>query len=581
MNTWQPFTPPASIHDYGDRGPWAQRGRRVTEPVSGSTHVLLPLPAGGGAITEWNDVVATLAAADDACLAPPRAVVDDDESAWLLYDDLPQRSFAALIGQEGGAVQAQVLPVMAQALRAVGVLHDHGLTLRRLSLRDVISHDGTPEQWRLLLSPDSGVRRFTPGAQDQEVQGDLIMVAAAAATVLTGRRPVAGRVRAPLRSVCPTLPGEALDALDELLDHLPASGQAVTVPNGVGANPPGEQARHLAETLEGRGQVQPNDGDFPGQEEADTESLELMDSEGLTQPQSQSQVQSSAQVQAQRDDDAGSGSAQRVLAVLRGEAHESEAHEAGWDRGQRRSADGQADARGHGSRLNQTGSEAARGGRRHAGAESTALTGRAAGGRPWGATEWEDTAARRRPGLVLVLAAALVVSGGATAVWTLWPESRTDADLQVAQNQQDGGVTESSAGETNVAAPPAGTSSPDSNSPEAALGELIAARVQAFRDDDPEALSAIYTQGSPALEADRRTLETVEADPAQGDHAFSELTMQLQDTPQVVESTDTQARLMATVSAAGVAEGQPAEQRAEFTLVLTDQGWRLETVQPR
>lgn len=569
MDTSGPFTPASGLAQFGDRGPWAQRGRWVTEPVTGENFVLLPLPRESTSEQKWSELAQRLATVGGP-LQPPRAVINDDDALWLLFEDQPQQTLAGAIAQLGGAVQEQVLPALAQALRAIGLLHDHGLTLRRLSLRDLVSgRPGDTVPWTLLLTPDSGVRVFGAGAEAQEIRGDLIMVAAAAATVLTGRRPSPGRVRTPLRTICPTLPHIALDALDELLDEsdtvepgTPGFGAARNWP---GSEPRGAAARALADQLE---------MEVPGRPRS-TAPLPVDATEASNEDTEAIAPVTDARPHILVDDDEldpGSSSAARVLSAL-----------------------------GHDPRAVVNGSVPQGHGR--------AAQGRGAG-RPWDTTaNVSSPPARGKPLLALAVAAVLLMGGGTAAFWAVEhqgaPETTVAATGELTGGQASAsvqGATPSAPGapvqtpgapvQTPGAPAQAPTgSAPSSHSPqttaqhsevEQAVADLVAGRALALRQDDPAALDAVYTPQSPALEADRQTLDQLEPDPTTGRHAFSDLSMEVKsDSIQVVESSLTSARVTTVVDAQGLPPGQVMTQDIEATLVKDQDGWRLNTVKPR
>lgn len=562
MDTSGPFTPASGLAQFGDRGPWAQRGRWVTEPVTGENFVLLPLPTESEAEQKWSELAQRLAPVGGP-LQPPRAVINDDDALWLLFEDQPQHTLAGAIAQLGGAVQEQVLPALAQALRAIGLLHDHGLTLRRLSLRDLVSEGpGGRAPWSLMLTPDSGVRPFGPSLEAQEMHGDLIMVAAAAATVLTGRRPASGRVRMPLRKICPSLPHHALDALDELLDGLDTVDSA-TANSGAasewpGSEPWGAAARALAAQLEREAPGYPR-GTAPlpvGTAEDSNEDTEAMPNIAAARPQVLVE-----------DDEAWAGlsSAARVLSVL-GQGPQPAVNRVDLQRRGRA-----AQTRG--------------------------------AGRPWDTTpKARAESARAKPLLALAAAAMLLMGGGAAALWTVQHQSGSETAAATTGVLSDGQASASVPGSSaSVSSAPVQSqsasaqtptgSAPRSDSPptpepdaevERALADLVEGRALALRQDDPTALDTVYTPQSPALEADRQTLDQLEPDPATGQHAFSDLSMEVKtDSIQVVESSPTSARVTTTVDAHGLPPGQALTQEIEATLIKNRDGWRLDTVKPR
>lgn len=210
---------PSEFNYYGDRGSWAARGRRITDPANGRTYVALSLPIQQDVSQLWQQLIQDFDRLDSNNLYLPQTLIHEGgRPAWVLYDDLPHRTFSTVVNSLGGGVQEEVLPVVACLMNALAEIHDRGYTLRRLALRDVVENSVSKHQWSLMLTPDSGIRPFQTGREAEEVQGDLIMVALIGATLLTGRRPSPGRIRSSLSSVCPTLPAQALDALDALLE---------------------------------------------------------------------------------------------------------------------------------------------------------------------------------------------------------------------------------------------------------------------------------------------------------------------------------------------------------------------------
>lgn len=583
MDTSGPFTPSSGLAQFADRGAWAQRGRRVTEPVSGENFVLLPLPTDADAQQKWTHLAQSLAAVESGPLRPPRAVINDDDALWLLFEDLPGHTLADAIGQLGGAVQEQVLPALAQALRAMGDLHERGLTLRRLSLRDLVSErSGDAARWSLVLTPDSGVRPLGPGAEAEEIRGDLIMVAAAATTVLTGRRPSAGRIRTPLQTVCPSLPVAALQALDALLDDLdaadPGSARIGDVKAHMRSGAPGNPARELADQLCVVDQM-PDQMSMPDDASAVGQPVHPAPSPVPEQTGIEDDTESLPAVPPVRprvlmdDDDPATEptAADRVFSVLG-----QEAQGRGGERVSRPPVNPPLVRR-------------------------TPERGRPA--RPWESQDQQSRASRTRKPIVVLVAAAVMIAGGAAAVWsvnaqvsppdtqtasghgdesqTQFHSQRQAEPQQEAEPQSQGPASAPATGGSAPTAPAATTADPETEV-EQAVADLVHVRGQALRDDDSAALEGVYTPESPALEADRHTLDQLEADPATGHHAFSDLSMEVKPgSTQVTEATATSARVRTAVDAQGLPAGQTTSQEIEATVVKTQGGWRLETVKPR
>lgn len=538
MDTSGPFTPPSGLAQFGDRGAWAQRGRRVTEPVTGENFVLLPLPADADAERSWTRLIESLTTVEVGPLRPPRSTVNDDDDLWLLFEDLPEHTLAHAIGQLGGGVQGFVLPALSQALRAIGQLHDHGFTLRRFSLRDLVSEPPMGENpWSLIVTPDSGVRPFGVGHETEEIRGDLIMVAAAAATVLTGRRPSAGRIRTPLRTVCPSLPPSALDALDAVLDDLDTA-----VPRGAGDDhvdeailgTRGSAARALADQLAVDDQLPSTpmpSTQVDREVEEDTETLPPV---APTRPR----------VLVDDDESAPPTAADRLFSVL-----------------------GQ-DPRGGRERVRQPVR------RREVDAVPPV--------RPWGSQPKQVRAPDKRKKLMALVAAAVMISGGAAAWWGAQSQDSPMGSETTAAGQSGGSQVVAPA-PSNPAPSSAAAATAEANTDvEQAVADLVKVRAQALREHDAAALQAVYTEQSPALEADQRTLEELDPDPVTGQHAFSDLSMEVQPgSTQVRQSTPTSAVVTTAVDARGITEGQATSQDIEATVVKTQNGWRLETVKPR
>ncbi|MDO4254814.1 MAG: hypothetical protein Q4C81_06675 [Kocuria sp.] len=528
MEISQSFTTPSGLQRFGDRGPWANRGRRVTEPIDGESHVLLPLPSTSHVAETWYHVVRTMAQVRTPHLALPRSVIDDDgQPAWLLYDDLPTQTFAALMSDVGGGIQEEVLPAMAQAVEGLAVLHDHGLTLRRLALRDLIAVD---TGWLLMLTPDSGIRPFHAGAEAREIHGDLLMIAAAAATVLTGRRPTAGRVRAPLTSVCPTLPTRPLEALDGLLGEYDATEHAMSIDTmGRDGQPWGDAARQLAGELAVNNEVTlATPGDAQDGPESITQSLPPVPDRPAKDPGGYEQ-----------------SAADRVFAMLPAEQATTVFPDHPHPHGQGEMRDLRRNRR----------------------------------ARPWAATTVDRSAVRsKRP--VLVMAAVLLVGAGGTAAWSMLTGASSSNTQEAVADFPTHKATTTPPALTGGEATTAGNNSTESGDMRTTLEDLVQARALALREDDPVALAAVYTDNSPHLAEDRKTLEAVEPDPATGTHVFSELSMRIDGEITVLESTSQHARLRATVSADGMPADQRSEQDIEVTMTRQPQGWRLDTVQP-
>ena len=200
-----------------DDGAWAAgRGRRLRHAQSGEVFVRIALPAGADP-ERWEELVEALACVHSPELIVPRAVIDD--GAALLYAETAERtgeSFAETL--EAGAADDQLgtLGMAADIAAALRDLHAAGAVLGRLRLQDVLRAD---DGWVLLVGPESAARVAAGAQLEEQGAADVVLLASAAITVLTGRRPSEHRARAPLRATHPLLPVVAADALDGVLDR--------------------------------------------------------------------------------------------------------------------------------------------------------------------------------------------------------------------------------------------------------------------------------------------------------------------------------------------------------------------------
>lgn len=560
MSAPESFLPAHGPDGFADLGPWAGRGRRIQDPDNGGTRVAIPAPycpapgqepdavAGEDAArAAWERLVERSRAVRSDRVALPQAVVQETDRTWLLYDVVPERSFAQDVARLGGAVQGEVLGMVADVAEAIGELHDHGLTLRRMSLRDVLD---TGQGWQVLVSPDSGIRTMAPGREVRDAQGDLAMLAAAAATVLTGRRPSPERSRARLSVTCPALPQQALDVLDDLLDDVPGArarhehrnasahrvgevqgpvvGDRATGEQALGDRALGDWAREIADVIRGTLAGDPAEdlGRVPAVEpaDADTETLPRTAAQGP------------------RD------STDDVLDLLRS--------------GRVSATRGQSGVR-------------------------PAQRVRAAH-RPWDSAELmvdEDNvpppqtpryARSRRPRaavLAVVVVVALVVVGALvfrTRGGLTGPEAGTETGTAVVADAAPEGSSPVSPSTTSA-----------SGSAAEALPELVAARGEALRSADADLLGGIYTDGAEDLAADRSTVDGLQINPDTGEHAFSSLAMAVEGEPSVASETEDTATVDATVTAEGLGPGQADSQDVSVDMVRTGQGWRIQDVQPR
>lgn len=198
-------------------GPWAPAGgQRLTHLQTGESFGRLALADAHDA-SDWAELVDALADLDSERLVLPRAVIDDGTAVLYSGPDALGESFASLLEASGMVEQDETVRMAADLALALRQLHSSGAVLGRLRLQDVLrSGDGG---WALLVSPSSGAHTAAGAELARLSRADVVLLASAAVTVLTGRRPSAARTRAPLRSTHPLLDPEAADALDLVLDR--------------------------------------------------------------------------------------------------------------------------------------------------------------------------------------------------------------------------------------------------------------------------------------------------------------------------------------------------------------------------
>lgn len=674
MDTPHPFTSAPALQDLGHHGHWVGRGRRMVDTASGARCVLLPLPGPAEGVRVWEAVVGDLGQVNSTVLAVPSAVIQDGDAAWLVHADLPSRSYADDLAALGGGAQSRVLSVMHDAALAMAELHDAGYALRRLSLRDVLATDRSEEttdgaeaftHWCLALTPDSGLRPLRKENFEEDVRGDLIMLAVAAATVLTGRRPTAGRVRTPLTTTCPSLPVAALQALEDLLDDLDRPCRIDrSEPAGMAADhvAAGDFARRLAWEMveehpagDARGprageaiDVVPDAGPAARADtDPDGESVAISAAEpaavpepvhGVLPPDDHTEILDT--VVARSDPE--TAPTARGRQGLRERAREAERVLTPPPPTSGRSPGCAADSAIPPLTTGRaTAAEAAANPVGQPSAATAALKKLSANPsgearrRPWGATgvhageehefDWrrdrsgavtQDRAWQRHPRLVLgaavvVLIVGLVVAGRAVipgGVFSTAGTEETTAEATPATQEASGLPLSTSSGAREPAPatsnPATGPSVPgesgqpqaahgggaEENSataqgtgaaqtPEEALEQLIDRRATALRTADNSLLEEVYTDGAADRSADEATVEALSVEPQTGKHPFSDLSMEVTGATSEVPDDADQAVVAATVTAAGLPEGQPASQEVKFDLQRTPEGWRIRTVE--
>ena len=201
-------------------GPWTPAGgQRLTHRQTGESFGRLAL-ADAQEAPRWIELAEALADLDSERLVLPRAVIDDGAAVLYSEPDELGESFASLLEASGTVEQDETMSLAADLAVALRQLHSFGAVLGRLRLQDVLrAADGG---WALLLSPASGAHAAAGPELAQSSRADVVLLASAALTVLTGRRPSAARTRPPLRSTHPLLDPTAADALDLVLERAAA-----------------------------------------------------------------------------------------------------------------------------------------------------------------------------------------------------------------------------------------------------------------------------------------------------------------------------------------------------------------------
>lgn len=565
-------------------GPWAPTGgQRLTHQQTGESFGRLALAEAHDA-SDWAELVDALADLDSERLVLPRAVIDDGTAVLYSGPDDLGGSFASLLEASGMVEQDETVRMAADLALALRQLHSSGAVLGRLRLQDVLrSGDGG---WALLVSPSSGAHTAAGAELARLSRADVVLLASAAVTVLTGRRPSAARTRAPLRSTHPLLDPEAADALDLVLDR--AAQQ-----EGEGSPGTGERARPTARAgtgmATGSGMLtaselelllrpaascssgfEPKEAEATGDEPARSgptgagpadvmrmgrpavEGPIAAKNAGDFGPLSADEAEPLPEGQ-ERDDP--------TVRLLRAEAREPERwrRSARSLRGSTRRGDGGAQHTG-------SGGEQGRGGGPQLVSSDRADRGRA---RPARGRARRSAAAseelRRRPRRVLAGAAAVGIGAAALAGWQVVtgpPDEITSAGGSVEQvpgaavgdqpaaggdDPTQAAPGESVSSETGAATEPEAVSA--QHSPEYAAAALIALRADALRTGDRDLMESVYLPEAADLADDLETL-----DQARSSGAFEDLQMALAD-----------AQPSASDPSAARAEASPRERTATVT----------------
>lgn len=489
-----------------DDGAWGEgRGRSVRQALTGERFVMLPLSGAQGDLEVWEETVERLAEVSSPVLLPPRAVVAG--GTGLLFEPLPDMSFARHLHEGGAADQAETLLMVADLARALEEMHRVGIMLRRLSYQEVLRTD---DGWALLLGPAADPAIPQPQQRPRLRRADVVLLCAAAATVLTGRRPVPGRARPPLSATNPTLPAAASAVLDAVLD---AALDSAGSPGGAEVTA-GELARILHAALE----VLPDE--VPPDEVPNG-------------------VPDGEQDHEDREGDA----AAAEMGGARVEVHGAGAEVA---------AAGHRRLEGLAQRIAERRAAQDEDGREHSGQEHPRVRPGdrrvAPSKRPGTRPGVPPQVPGGRPRAVLTGAAALVLGAGLLCSWLAFSGPRPEpAQVEPAQDQaaQDGPVPEGPSGE--------GQEGSRIEAAEA-LPELVRVRGEALRSRDADLLASVYIEGAPDLREDRATVAALAEDAA-----FADLSMEVvgisvlpgSGREQAAEGDDDRARLEGTVRATG------------------------------
>lgn len=605
-------------------------GLRLAHVQTGEAFGRLSLPPGedSGA---WLNLVEALADLDSARLVPPRAVIDGGAGLLYAQPEAVGGSFAHLLEEQGSADQTETMRMAADLCAALADLHSCGVVLGRLSLQDVVC--GPDGGWMLLISPASGARVAGQQELTPLSRADLVLLATAVVTVLTGRRPSAHRRRPSLLSTHPQLDPAAAEALERLLGEAaaePLDDRPGPLRDGPGSRPGALSAADLALILRpDHGPAAPavDARSDPAQDES-TEVLPVLRQDRADDGWAAVAADDAAAIAegAAATPDHAALSAERVAAtpdharVVAEGAASTPGAAAAW-----RAETGRPPRARVGSAQRGTPRPPAR-----------VRGGRLAGLRRLGAPRQPAPPEARRTRSVLIGAAVMVIAAGALAGWQLVPEPAGEGEpaASLAQGSAVPGPMPSGAPSAVPLPPGASPSQPPASgtpsgpapsgsdtpapvsgaggdrasavsarhSPEYAAAALIRRRAEALRTGDRELLESVYAPGAADLVDDLATL-----DQAAGTGAFADLEMTLagaepltgsqdgpaqgsegdQDTP-AAAGTGRTAVVAGTVQAAGTdldpeQEGvSTLSQDLEIRLAAGEpEGWRIVEVTPR
>ena len=564
-------------------GPWAPAGgQRLTHLQTGESFGRLALADAHDA-SDWAELVDALADLDSERLVLPRAVIDNGTA--VLYsgpDDLGE-SFASLLEASGMVEQDETVRMAADLALALRQLHSSGAVLGRLRLQDVLrSGDGG---WALLVSPSSGAHTAAGAELARLSRADVVLLASAAVTVLTGRRPSAARTRAPLRSTHPLLDPEAADALDLVLDRAaqqegegsagtgeragPTARAGTGMATGSGMLTASELELLLRPAASCSAGFEPTEAEATGDEPARSGPTGA----GPADVTRRGRPAVGGPIAAKGAGDFGPLSADEAeplpegqerddptVRLLRAEAREPERwrRSARSLRGSTRRGDGGAQHTGGGG-------EQGRGGGPQLVSSDRADRGRARPARGRARPSAAASEQSRRPRRVLAGAAAVVIGAAALAGWQVVTGPPDEIPSAVGSAEQVPGAAvgdqpaaggddptqaapgESVSSETGAATEPEAVSA--QHSPEYAAAALIALRADALRTGDHDLLESVYLPEAADLADDLETL-----DQARSSGAFEDLQMALAD-----------AQPSASDPSAARAEASPPERTATVT----------------
>lgn len=511
-------------------GPWAPAGGvRLTHRQTGEAFGLLAV-ADPEEAPRWSELVEALAGVETERLVVPRAVIDDGTA--VLYSDPDElgESFASLLEDPGALEQAETMRMSADLAAALQELHSCGAVLGRLRLQDVLrTVDGG---WALLLSPASGAHAAEGPELEERSRADVVLLASAAVTVLTGRRPSAARSRPPLRSTHPLLDPGAADALDLVLER---AGQQEGVDRGGAGQRHGPgmlTASELAQLL------QPESESMEGSASVGAGS----ESTAATGPGAvvEDVAREGCAVRAQEPEPGAFGplSADDDVAFQ----HDEEPVQSARLLALRTVSPGE-------SQLPQRSARSLR-------ASALKGSGRARSGEGHARSSAAGPEDPRRPRRVLAGAAAIVLAASALTGWQILSGTDDDSPSAVGSSGQSAGAadaqeavtgeesateqaaaepaasaTEAAAGSSTATQAAAGDQPPAEGdavsaqlSPEYASAALIAQRADALRTGDRDLLASVYAPEAADLADDLETLEQ-----ARSEGAFTDLQMALAD----------------------------------------------------